>query len=258
MKEKIDFKTSKGNKLCGILSNPTSQKERPIIILCHGFSTSKDSFTNTRLEKILNENGISTFRFDFFGHGESEGKFEDITVSEAVDDIQNAVKLLKESGYKKIGLVGSSFSGMASLLLASKIDDLYVMALKSPVSDYMGLIIARSNQEEIKAWKEKGLIDITGAHGEKLKLRYSFFEDSKKLSGFKSALQIKIPTLIVHGNRDETVPVEQSIKTASLIKSCRLEMIEGGDHLYSDPKHFEQMLNLISTFIIENSETGDP
>ncbi|MCK4786450.1 MAG: hypothetical protein KAV87_22015, partial [Desulfobacteraceae bacterium] len=82
MKEKIFFKDSKGNKLCGILSNPTSQKEKPIIILCHGFSTSKEGRTYVRLEEILNSSGISTFRFDFFGHGESEGIFEEITTSE--------------------------------------------------------------------------------------------------------------------------------------------------------------------------------
>jgi len=253
LKEKIFFKNSKGNKLCGILSNPTEQKEKPIIILCHGFSTSKDSLTHVRLEKILNESGVSTFRFDFFGHGESEGKFEEITVSEAVDDIENAIELLKELGYKKTGLVGSSFSGMASLLTASKTDELYILALKSPVSDYMGLIIARANQEEIKTWRENGFIDITGAHQEKLKLNYSFFEDSQKINGFESAKKIKIPVLIVHGDKDETVPIEQSIKTASLIQNCRLEIIEGGDHLYSNPKHFEKMLELISTFIIENS-----
>ena len=102
MKKKIFFKNSKGSKLCGILSNPTSQKEKSIIILCHGFSTSKEGRTYVRLEQILNGSGISTFRFDFFGHGESEGKFEEITTSEAVDDIQNAIRFLKESDYKKI------------------------------------------------------------------------------------------------------------------------------------------------------------
>jgi len=127
MKEKIFFKNSKGNKLCGILSNPTSKKEKPIIILCHGFSTSKEGRTYVRLEEILNDNGISTFRFDFFGHGESEGKFEEVTTFESVDDIHNAIKFLKKSGYIKIGLVGSSFGGMASIIEAGKTDELYIL-----------------------------------------------------------------------------------------------------------------------------------
>ncbi|MFQ6033070.1 MAG: hypothetical protein ACE5K2_09140, partial [Candidatus Zixiibacteriota bacterium] len=64
MQEKLFFKKIKGNKLCGILANPTSNKEKPIMILCHGFNTSKDSYTNVRLEKILNEKGISRQTID--------------------------------------------------------------------------------------------------------------------------------------------------------------------------------------------------
>jgi len=254
MKEKIFFENSKGNKLCGILSNPTSQKEKPIIILCHGFSTSKEGRTYARLEEILSEKGISTFRFDFFGHGESEGKFEEITTFEAVDDIQNAIKFLKESGYKKIGLVGSSFGGMASIIEAGKTNDLSVLALKSPVSDYMALIHSRVDEQDIKGWEEKGVIDVTGVDGEIRILNFSFYEEAEKVKVYEAAKDIKIPTLIVHGDEDETVHIEQSKKTASLIEHCRLETIEGADHTYSKAEHFEKMLDLISEFIIEQSQ----
>jgi alpha/beta superfamily hydrolase len=256
MKKKIFFKNSKGNKLCGILSNPTSQKEKPIIILCHGFSTSKEGRTYVRLEEILNDEGISTFRFDFFGHGESGGKFEEITAFEAVDDIQNAIKFLRESGYEKIGLVGSSFGGMASIIASSKSNALYVLALKSPVSDYMALINSRVDEQDIKGWEEKGIIDVTGVDGETRKLKYSFYEEAEKIKAYEAAQNIKVAALIVHGDEDETVPVEQSRKTASLIQNCRLEIIEGADHTYSDTSHFEKMLDLISEFIIEQSQAN--
>jgi alpha/beta superfamily hydrolase len=254
MKQKIFFKNSKGNKLCGILSNPASQKEKPIIILCHGFSTSKEGRTYVRLEEILNNKGISTFRFDFFGHGESEGKFEEITTFEAVDDIQNAIRFLRESGYKKIGLVGSSFGGMASIITASKTNALYVLALKSPVSDYLGLVHNREDGKEIEKWREQGFIEVAGVDGETRILGYSFYEEAEKVKAYEVAKSIKIPTLIVHGDEDETVPIEQSKKTASLIQNCRLEVIEGADHTYSQSEHFEKMLDLISDFIIEQSK----
>lgn len=86
MEGKIFFKNSKGIKLCAILNNPTRDVNRPVIVLCHGFSTSKNSATYVALAERLSEHGISTFRFDFFGHGGSEGNFENITISEAVDD----------------------------------------------------------------------------------------------------------------------------------------------------------------------------
>ncbi|MCK4647225.1 MAG: alpha/beta fold hydrolase [Candidatus Aminicenantes bacterium] len=239
--------------MCAILSNPMPDKGKPIIILCHGFTTGKDGNTYTRLENILNENGISSFRFDFFGHGESEGKFEEVTTSEAVDDILNAIRFLKDSGYRKMGLVGSSFGGLASIIAASNTADLYVLALKSPVSDYSDMSIAQQDKQQRDSWKEKGFIYFTNGNERERRLNYSFCEDAEKIKGYESARKIKLPALIVHGDKDETVPVEQSKKTASLIENCRLEIIEGADHGYSNPKHFEKMLDLISQFIINNS-----
>lgn len=201
---------------------------------------------------MLNKYEITTFRFDFFGHGESEGNFEEITTSEAIDDILNALELLKDLGYKKIGLVGSSFGGLASLIAASKTEDLQLLALKSPVSDYSDLIIARQGKKDIEEWKKRGFIDFTGAGGKKLKLNYSFYADAKRINGYQAARKIKIPVLIVHGHLDETVPTDQSRRTAHLIANCRLEIISGADHRYTKPEDFERMLELISDFILQN------
>lgn len=253
MKDKIFFGNSQGTRLCGILSNPTNDQKKPIIILCHGFSTSKDGRTYVRLEEMLNDREISTFRFDFYAHGESEGNFEEITTSEAVDDVRNAIKFLKKSEYTKIGLVGSSFGGLASILTASQSDDLYLLALKSPVSDYKSMAHTRHSEQEINDWKTKGYIDLDSVNEERRRLNYSFYEDAEKVDAYEEARKIKIPTLIVHGDEDETVPIEQSIKTARLIENCRLEIIRGCDHVYSNPEHFEKLLNLVSGFIVENS-----
>lgn len=253
MEEKVYFKNSKGINLCGILSNPTSSKEKPIVILCHGFSTSKNGRTYVMLQEILNGHEISTFRFDFFGHGESGGDLEDVTVSEAVDDVLSAISFLREQGYSRIGLVGSSFGGLSSIITASKSNALYILALKSPVSDYEQMEIKRIGKNGIRKWKEKGYIEYETVDGKKHALKYSFFEDLKNNNGYEAARKINIPTLIVHGDGDETVPVEQSKKTASLIGNCRLEIIEGGDHRYSKPEHFEELLDLVSKFIVENS-----
>ena len=151
-KRKIFFRSSKGHRLCGILSDPAGEKDHPLILLCHGFTTSKDGRTCVRLEEKLNQNEFSTFRFDFFGHGESEGEFADITISEAVDDVQSAIRFVNDSGYERIGLVGSSFGGFASILTAGRSDDLFALALKSPVSDYLGLLIAQDHDIDIEAW----------------------------------------------------------------------------------------------------------
>lgn len=253
MKRKIFFRSSKGHKLCGILSDPASDKGRPLIVLCHGFSTSKDGRTYTRLEKIFNQKSLSTFRFDFFGHGESEGEFAEITISEAVDDVRSAIRFVKDSGYNRLGLVGSSFGGFASILTAGQSDDLFVLALKSPVSDYLGLLIARDHDIDVETWRREGFITVEGTDGRSLRLNYSFFADAERINGYAFAENIKVPTLIVHGDRDETVPLEQSRKAAGLIPCCDLKVIKRADHVYSVAKHFEQMIDLISDFVISKS-----
>ncbi|MFW6140245.1 MAG: alpha/beta hydrolase family protein [Acidobacteriota bacterium] len=253
MKDKVFFKNSRGNRLCGILSDPTEDKSKPIIILCHGFSSSKDGRTYQALESQLNTERISIFRFDFFGHGESYGLFEDITTYEAVDDVLNAIAFIQKSGYTTIGLMGSSFGGMASLLAASQSNIPYILALKSPVSDYRNMALTRRSRSEIQKWKEKGVMEFESMNEEKRRLGYSFYEDARNVHVYEKAPNIQIPTLIVHGEADETVPVDQSQKLADLIPNAKLITIPGCDHTYSNHDHFDKLLNLISRFIIENS-----
>ncbi|MFW6110904.1 MAG: alpha/beta hydrolase family protein [Thermoproteota archaeon] len=252
MDEKVYFKNSKGIDLCGILSNPTSCKSKALIILCHGFGTNKDGHTYLRLEDLLIQQGVSTFRFDFFGHGESGGDLGSITVSEAVDDILNAIEYIKRRGYHRIGLMGSSFGGISSIIAASKSDDLFVLALKSPVSDYVKAEERRLGKKGIQRWKERGYLELED-FDENVQLKYSFFEDLHNHRGYPAARKIGIPTLIVHGEEDDVVPVEQSKRTASIIHDCTLEIIEGANHRYSNPEHFDKMVQLISDFIIKLS-----
>ena len=253
MQEKLSFENSKGNKLVGILSNPTGGKDKLVVVICHGFGTNKESQTYLLLEESLNEKGISSFRFDFFGHGESDGKFENITISEAVDDALQAIAFVKSRGFSKIALFGSSFGGMAALLAASKSPDLKSLALKSPVSDYLGKLLAEEDKVDVSEWKKNGFIWHESSRMGRQKLNYSFFEDAEKVSGFEAAKKINAPAIIVHGSKDKIVPVEQSKKTASIIPECRLEIIEEANHKYSKPKDFEKMLELVANFIEKNS-----
>ena len=253
MQEKIYFSNSNGVKLCGILSNPASDVFSPIIILCHGFTTSKDNFTNRKLEEILNQKNIVTFRFDFFGHGESEGDFSQITISEGVDDILQAVKYLKTLGYSKIGLFGGSFGGICAIMAASKIKDLYLLALKSAVGNYKERDLAVKSKEELTSWKQEGYQIYVSGNGDEHKLNYSFFEDYDNNDGYIAAENIKIPTLVVHGDADESVPVEQAVKISKILQNGKLELVEGANHHYSGLGHFDKMIKIISDFIIKES-----
>lgn len=254
MYEKLFFEDSNKNKLMGILSNPSDNKNNPIIILCHGLTSNKESIAFPTFEKLFNEKNISTFRFDFFGHGESEGLFENITITKAVDGILNAIKFLKDLGYKKIGLIGSSFGGIVSIIASSKTNDLFVLGLKCPVSDYEEQMKLKKSEEEIQMWKEIGFDFYIRPNKDALRINYTFYEDFKNNDAYKAAEKINIPTIIVHGDKDEKVPIEQSIKISKIIKNCKLEIIEDCDHYFSKKEHFDKMIKLIVEFIEKESK----
>lgn len=251
MEKKVYFTNSKGNKLSGIFSNNSQDKTKLIIIVVHGFTSHMNSKSYTKIIDDLNKNHISSFRFDLYAHGESEGQFEKLTTSEAVDDVLNAINYLKRLGYLKIGLLGGSFGGISSIIAASKSKDIILLALKSPVVNFKEKYEMIDGQSMLEDWKKKGLRHII--KGNKVfKLNYTFFEDSLKNDGYKAATHIIIPTFIVHGDQDESVPLKQSIKLAKIIPKCRLEIIKGADHSYTNPDHFKKMAELISGFIIKH------
>ena len=253
MQQKLSFSDSQGNKLVGILSNPTEDLSQPIIILCHGFSSSKDSGTYLSLEKELKENNISTFRFDFYGHGESDGEIEEVIISQAVDATLNAIELLQNKNYQKIGLLGSSFGGASSLAVAAQSKDLFLLILLAPVSNYVEKFVRDLGESGIQKWKKEGFLINRKPTGI-IKRSYQFYEDAKKNNGYEYAPQIKIPTLIIHGQEDTTVIPEQSIKVSSLIPSCQLELIPNGKHTFKrQPKIMEKIGKLVSKFITKNS-----
>lgn len=259
MKEKVWFKNSKGDKLCAILSNPTNDKDELVVIIAHGFSSSKNTDSYELFEKLFNKHEISVFRFDFWGHGESDGEFSDITISEAVDDVKNAISFLKKLGYSNIGLVGSSFGGMASILTAASSKDVKILGLRAPISDYLAHLIAKHSKTEIDDWKKTGYLywilgkkkRPAGYIAAKKKLNYSFFEDSKKYDGHKEATKITIPTIIVHGAKDITVPLDQSKQTSKEIKDCTLKIYPESNHWFNHGNDKEEAIKAIIDFFVE-------
>lgn len=254
MQEKIHFKSAKDINICGILSNPKENIENPIVILCHGFATDKESYTNSTLEMVLNGSGIATLRFDFFGHGESDGEFEKITLSQGVMDIVAAYEYLRSLGYEKIALVGSSFGGAAAILASVQLPDIFALALKCPVSDYEELEIERKGEAGLKEWRETGFEEYESDNGKSHRVNYSFYEDLKNNNGLDMASEILTPTLIVHGDADEDVPVSQSIRLSQKIEDCNLEIFPGADHRFSNEDDFKKMIQLIAEFIIRQSD----
>src|ERR1700752_1696684 len=135
MEPVLTFKDPAGHAVSGIRPSSSNGSAR-LAVLSHGFLSNKNSHTNKNLTALLVPQGIATFRFDFFGQGESEGPFERITVFLAVSQALAALDLMSSKGYRKLALVGSSFGGLVALLAGAKWPKLSCLALKCPVPDF--------------------------------------------------------------------------------------------------------------------------
>jgi len=252
MEELKMFHDAAGHRVAGILATPSRPTDR-MVVLCHGFLSTKNSSTNKALTRLLTEQGIATFRFDFFGQGESEGPFSDITLSIALDQAMSALDIVASSGYRRIGLMGSSFGGLVAILTAAKRTDLRAVALKCPVADFAEVLRLELGEAGMDTWKQRGEIpDVTGGP-RPLRLHYALYEDCLGYDAYKAAESMHAPVLAVQGDCDELVPLHQSRRLMDGIRTDkRLEILKEADHGFTKREDFLRMTELIASWMIQH------
>jgi uncharacterized protein len=252
MEEALTFTDRHSHRVAGLLTAPKAKTDR-VALLCHGFLSNKNSTTNKTLTRSLTEQDIATFRFDFFGQGESEGPFEALTVTIALGQALAAMDLLAARGYKRVGLVGSSFGGLVAILAAAKKPDLACLALKCPVADFAEVLRLEFGEAGMERWKTHHEIpDVTGGP-KPVRLRYALYENCLTFDGYEAADAIKIPTLIVQGEKDELVPLHQSSRLMGALQGKRqLEILRGADHGFTTGEDFKKMATLLTDWMVKH------
>jgi alpha-beta hydrolase superfamily lysophospholipase len=241
MEEKIYFKNTDGLKLCGVLTKPQKETEK-CIILCHGITVTKEEDgIFTELAKKLAENGFTVFRFDFRGHGESEGDSIDLTITGEKKDLEAAVKYLQGLGYKNFGITVASFGGGAvSLFVAENRNLIKALVLWNAVIDYHSILQPELSwpkenfgEEAMKKLETQGYIEIGSR---KFKVGKVLFAELRQLEPWKRIQNLEVPMLFIHSDKDSYVPYEDSVKYSKLFKNAKLETIQGAEHGFHDNK----------------------
>jgi uncharacterized protein len=250
MEEFLTLHDRHGHNMAAVLSTPDRPTTR-LAVLCHGFLSGKNSTTNRTLTRLLNSHGFATFRFDFFGQGESQGPFEDLTTSLAVDQATAALDLMKAKGYSRIGLVGSSFGGLVAILAAALRPDIDCLALKCPVVDFAEELRLEFGSIELAKWQETDSIPNIMGGPERIRLKYRFYEDCMRHIAYGPAERITAPTLIVQGEQDEHVPLHQSRRLHEILRGPkRLELLPDADHQFTRAEDFHQMTHSIEHWVV--------
>lgn len=217
---------SRYNRISGIMIIPPSSKRFPCAILSHGLVSSKESSKYMALSEQFAEAGIASCRFDYHGCGESGGNIEETTLSIRLDNL-NAITdyVLSHPGVdpQKTGIIGSSFGGSTALLKAAR--DERIRCLSLWATPY------------ILENKEDGTIsDIV--------FRETIFTDFQSYDILAEARKVS-HALVIHGEADEVVPcAEGKAIYKRLSKPKSLEIIKGGDHIFSAEAHRNKAITL--------------
>jgi uncharacterized protein len=247
VEQKFTFQDAEDRRLSAVLSAPTRGCDK-IVVLCHGFMGYKDSWTNRILSDTLGRHGIATLRFDFFGHGESEGDLRDLLLSTLVSQTESAIAMIRGHGFTHVGLLGSSFGGLVALLAAAKSPGLSVLGLRCPVSDFPTLLQQRFGRMAIELWRRLGQVPESFGH---IPVHYRFYENCLQYNAYRMAEAVIVPTIIVHGQNDEVIPVAQSQQLILHLRGSKaLHVINGADHRFSSPKHFNRMAELLAQWCV--------
>jgi hypothetical protein len=221
--EKISF-FSCGQMVVGMFHLPDVDKPS-CVIASHGLFSSKDSEKYTTLANRFHARGIALLRFDFRGCGESEGITSEITVSDRLRDLNAAIDFVRSYPRigSRIGLMGSSLGGYISLIASGDEEDIRAVVTWSTPYSLAGLEGRRRQ-------------------GEMALLGEQFFHDLRA-HDLAPALDKVHNCLVIHGDRDELVPVEQARMIYERLNDPKkMEIIEGGDHRLTHLHHREKAL----------------
>lgn len=235
MEEKLFLDYPHG-KLCA-LHEPASPTD--IVILGHGLASSKSTRSHQALRPLLHADGIATMAIDFYAHGESSGTFETLTVTKALDGFKRAYQFVREQGYRRIILVGSSFSGVVAMAAAAELD-VHGILLKCPVFDYRKLWLDRLGEAGLLTWSQKGTMEIW-----KKQLGYGFYEDALGYDMPEIAQCIRAPAMIIHGDADTHVPLWHPQQACHFLGGKKtLHVIPGADHFFKEVPHFKELVSV--------------
>ncbi len=225
--EKIDYTFHRGDI-----------NEKIIVVIGHGVTGNKDRPFIVTLAEALSNDGIPTLRMSFSGNGDSEGRFEDSTISKEVKDLGCVIDEL--DGWN-ILYVGHSMGGAVGVLEASQ--DVRIVGL-----------VSLAGMVHTKAFAQREFDDVTPDEGfmwddPNCPLSQAYIDDTTAIETVvPHAPSIQVPWLLVHGTKDDVVPLQDSLDIFERANEPKqLVQIDGADHVFSE--HTGDMVKVVHEWV---------
>ena len=215
----------------------------PGIIFLGGFVSDMTGTKATALESYARARGQAFLRFDYQGHGESSGRFEDGSIGLWAEDAIATIDELTEGPQV---LVGSSMGGWIMLLAA--------LARPERVAALLGIAAAPDFTEDLM-WQRfpdeiKAEIETKGVHYEAsdyaetpYPLTKQLIEEGRRHLLLRNPIPLTCPVRLLHGMQDSDVPWETALRLADKLESSDVEVIlvKDGDHRLSEPADLRRL-----------------
>ncbi len=234
------LKLSRGRRIAYCRSHGSSD---PGIVFLGGFGSDMEGTKALRLERWAAKRGRSFLRFDYTGHGQSSGRFEDGCIGDWSADAFDAIQKLT-SGPQL--LVGSSMGGWIALLLARRCPE-KIMAL-------VGIAAApdftddfernRLTQEQLREVTDTGKVELPSEYSDQpMVVTRKLLQDGPRNFVLNAPLCLPFPVRFLQGTADEDVEQSTAIRLLNHAEGpdMRLVMVKDADHRFSN----ERCLKLI-------------
>ena len=248
--EQISLDGGKG-RLAAILQKPTLAQgaQCPMVVFCHGFGGSKEGPLFELIADSLQAHGIASLRFDFNGHGASEGEFVDMTVPNEIEDAMKVIEYVRDLRYvSKVALVGHSQGGVVASMTAGKLEpgDIAAVALMAPAAVLRDDAIRGSTMgANYNPLDPPEFVELWGGK----RLGRNYIKTAFSLPIYETAANYQGPALIVHGTGDRVVPYTYGERYKSVWPKAKVEILEAQDHGFG--QNIYRATRLVSDFLIE-------
>ena len=215
---KIAYKSLKGRRLG--------------IIFIHGLNSDMNGGKALAIEQYAKKNKLNFIRFDCRGHGSSEGKFEDFTISDWRKDLLDIIDNVAKGPQI---LIGSSMGGWLMMLAAKarpqRIKGLIGLAAAPDFGKDLYKVLNKKNKKEIST---KGITKYT-SYGFSYYLTKKFFIEAEKNRVLKKPFRFSKPMVLIHGLKDNVVKEDVPRKILKKVtgKNVNIIYLKESDHRLS-------------------------
>lgn len=210
----------------------------PGIVFFGGLRSSMEGEKARHVEALCRSEGRACLRFDYSGHGNSEGRFEDGTITRWLADARAVVDALADGPQI---FVGSSLGGWIALLLTLEKPERVAGFLGiSTAADFTEFVYNDLFSEEHRTrMQREGFIEVPDCHGgPPFRITRALIEDGKRhLLLTREAIPLACPVRLIHARHDRDVPWDTGLKIADRITATDVQVIivKDGTHQLNRP-----------------------